>query len=95
MPGNHDVGNSPSRRSFRSYRERFGEDHYAFDHKGCRFVAMDSAVCFDPINVPDAWEAQLRFLTATLGRAKRTGRHRILVFSHHPLFLHQHDAEDS
>jgi 3',5'-cyclic AMP phosphodiesterase CpdA len=56
---------------------------------------MNSAVCFDPGEVPEEWDAQLRFLKATLGRAMREGSHHIVVFAHHPLFLRQPDEEDS
>ncbi len=95
VPGNHDVGNSPTFQSLQSYRERFGTDYYAFDHKGCHFVVMNSAVCFDPGNVEQEWDDQLRFLRATLGHATRSGSRRTLVFTHHPLFLREPDEEDS
>src|SRR5262249_25245497 len=51
MPGNHDVGDKPTPWSpaacinlefLAHYREHFGKDYWAFDHRGCRFVAINS-----------------------------------------------------
>ena len=92
--GNADVGNAPTPGSLARYRERFGEDNYFFDHRGSRFIVLNSSVYFDPSNVPDEWKAQQDFLTATLKEARAAGSQHIVVLAHHPLFVQHPDEED-
>lgn len=76
MPGEHDASLDQGA----AYKELFGETHYAFDHKGIHFIALD--------NVSDAGaklgESQLAWLQADLqGRDKAAP---IVVLTHRPLF---------
>ena len=38
VPGNHDVGNTPTAESLLNYRATIGEDYYAMEHKGISFT---------------------------------------------------------
>ena len=70
--GNHDVGNELTPESLATYRRRFGEDNYFFDHGGSRFVVLNSNVAYDPSHVPEEWERQVDFLRdAGTGREGR------------------------
>ena len=76
MPGEHDA--SLDRGA--AYKELFGETHYAFDHKGVHFVAIDNVS--DPgANIGDE---QLQWLQADL--AARDKDAPIVVLTHRPLF---------
>ena len=95
VAGNHDVGNVVTSESLSEYRDRFGRDDYFFDHGGSRFVVLNSNIPFDPSQVPHEWERQGEFAEDAVGEARRQSADHILVFVHHPLFLHRPDEGDS
>ena len=76
MPGEHDA--SLDRGA--AYKEFFGETHYAFDHKGVHFIALDN------VSDPGAniGEEQLQWLQSDL--AARSKEAPIVVLTHRPLF---------
>ena len=53
---------------------------------------VNTAVMHTPDDVPDQWEAQLRFLEEELSAAQRRGSRWKIVLTHHPFFLR--DAEE-
>ncbi|GAB3765380.1 metallophosphoesterase [Ramlibacter monticola] len=76
MPGEHDA--SLDRGA--AYKEFFGETHYAFDHKGVHFIAIDN------VSDPGAriGDEQLAWMKADL--AQRPAGSPIVVLTHRPLF---------
>ena len=76
MPGEHDA----SLDAGEAFRELFGETHYAFDHGGIHFVALDNVS--DPTGSIGA--AQLDWLRADLATRDRDAP--IVVLAHRPLF---------
>jgi hypothetical protein len=76
LPGEHDAG--PDHGD--AYREAFGDLHYAFDHRGVHFVALDN------VSRPGAGlgDEQLEWLAADL--AKVSPQAPIVVLAHRPLF---------
>jgi hypothetical protein len=76
MPGEHDASLDQGQ----AYAEFFGATHYAFDHKGVHFIAIDN------VSDPTAaiGDVQLAWLAADLQRQPRDAR--IVVFTHRPLF---------
>jgi len=76
LPGEHDA--TPDRGE--AYREAFGETHYAFDHEGVHFVALDN------VSEPGGalGEAQLEWLAADVARLSRQTP--LVVLAHRPLF---------
>ena len=76
IPGEHDAGLDYGA----AFKEFFGETHYAFDHKGIHFVAIDN------VSDPGAsiGDAQLEWLKADLAAQKSAAQ--IVVFTHRPLF---------
>jgi len=98
VPGNHDAAPDavvPTAASLRQYGDRFGPDHYVFDHRGTTCVVADTVVWQHPELVPDEWEAQLAFFEGSLRAARQRGSTHILVFGHHPLFTVAPDEPDS
>ena len=94
VAGNHDIAGELTPESLATYRQRFGDDDYLFDHGGSRFVVLNSNVAYDPAHVPDEWERQVDFLRDALVEARRRDSDHVVVFTHHPLFLSQHDEPD-
>ena len=76
MPGEHDASLDRGE----AYKEFFGPTHYAFDHKGVHFIALDNVS--DP--AARIGEEQLAWLKADLEKQPREAR--IVVLTHRPLF---------
>lgn len=98
VPGNHDAADDaevPTAPSLTVYRERFGADHYAFDHAGVTFVIVNTVVWDHPEHVTHELDRQLSFLETTLREARRQRSRQVLVFGHHPLFTRHADEPDS
>jgi 3',5'-cyclic AMP phosphodiesterase CpdA len=76
MAGEHDASLDRGE----AWKESFGEIHYAFDHKGVHFVALDN------VSDPGAkiGEAQLAWLAADL--AKQPKNAPLVILAHRPLF---------
>jgi hypothetical protein len=76
MPGEHDAALDAGA----AFQENFGATHYAFDHKGVHFVALDNVS--DPAGA--VGDAQIDWLAADL---KKVGPDApIVVLTHRPLF---------
>ena len=95
VAGNHDVGNDLTPESLALYRDGFGKDNYAFDHKGSRFIALNNNIGFDPSGAPDEWDRQIEFLEDTLKSVGEQGTVHTVAFTHQPLFLDNRDEPDS
>ncbi len=93
--GNCDVGVTPTPVQIDAFRDRHGKDYYHFDHKGTRFIVLNSAIWFDPSLIPGEWEQQLGYLREALQGTRDNGNRHAVVFSHHPLFVERSDEEDS
>lgn len=76
LPGEHDA----SLDNGAAFKEFFGETHYAFDHKGVHFIALDNVS--DP--AAKLGDEQLAWLKADLAKQKKSQP--IVVFAHRPLF---------
>jgi 3',5'-cyclic AMP phosphodiesterase CpdA len=90
VPGNHDIGDKnvswmPADKVcepyVRIYREAFGKDHYAFAHRGVRFIVVNSLL----LNSGLADEAeQAEWLERELAESARD---RVMVFMHYPPYI--------
>jgi hypothetical protein len=76
IPGEHDAGLDGGV----LFREHFGETHYAFDHRGVHFVAIDNV----SRALPEVGPEQLAWLKADLARLPKTAP--LVVLTHRPLF---------
>ena len=95
VPGNHDCGATPTPQTLEAYRARFGDDAYCFDHKGSRFVVLNSSVWFDPSEAPAELASQQASLRRALAEGRDRGAAHIIVLQHHPLFVkHSLEADD-
>ena len=76
IPGEHDA----SLDNGAAYRELFGPTHYAFEHKGVYFIALDNVS--DPGAILGV--AQLAWLEAEVAKVPHDAP--LVVFAHRPLF---------
>lgn len=94
VPGNHDVGNTPTPGNIAFYRKNFGPDYYSFNYKSMLGIVLNSVYLHSPENVPTEAMEQEKWLKNTLEAAKSKRYNHIIVFLHHPFFLKQQDEAD-
>ncbi|HTX37600.1 MAG TPA: metallophosphoesterase [Bryobacteraceae bacterium] len=93
VPGNHDVGNEPTKQSLALYRERFGPDYYTFHVGGITGIVLNSNLEKAVQNVPDEAAKMDVWFKGELAKAKAGGG-RVIVFQHIPFFLTDaHEAD--
>ena len=90
MPGNHDVGNEPTRESLAKYREQFGPDYYTFRMGDITGIVLNSSLEKDPHNVPEEAAKMEAWFRSELVKAQP----RVIVFQHIPFFLNAANEED-
>lgn len=93
--GNHDVGNEPDPTSLAAWKEQFGPDHYAFRYGNLVGIVLNSNLISAPQRAPRLYEEQEKWLREELGKAKTEGAEHIVVFQHHPWFVHMPDEPNS
>ena len=96
VSGNHDVAFdriSPDQELIDLYRENFGPDYYAFSHQNIRFLVINSTLLTPPntLLLQEAWD-QVAFVEHEAMNAKDE---RLILLSHHPLFIKSPDEPDS
>lgn len=87
IAGNHDVENVPTPASLAAYVQKFGPDHYTFQHQGLIGIVLNSSVIHSPDKSSEQLAEQERWLRVELAKAKAGGPRHIVVFQHHPWFL--------
>ena len=98
VSGNHDASEddhiTPTAESLARYRELFGDDTYSFVAGGVKFIVINSTVVHHPGEVRAEYNRQLDWLEAELVSARDGSAERVIVLSHHPLFLEHPDEPD-
>jgi len=92
--GNHDVGNSPTKESLKSYRDRFGDDYFTFWVGGVFFIVINSQYYADSTNVPDEFESHEKWIDEQLQVFRDSNSSQAVVFQHIPWFLKSFDEDD-
>ena len=87
MPGNHDLGNEPTKESLARYREHFGPDYYTFRVGDIAGFVLNSTLAKAPQNVPEEAAKMEVWLRTELAKARSEGVKHLIVFQHHPFFL--------
>lgn len=83
-PGNHDLGNEPTKASLATYRGFLGRDYFAFESHGSTFLVLNTQIWKSP--VAGETEAQDAWLEQQLAKARNKGRS-IFVVQHYPPFV--------
>lgn len=94
MPGNHDVGNEPTKESLAAYREKFGPDYYTFRSGDIAGFVLNSNLEKGAEHVPDEASKMEAWLRSELAKAKRDGVRHLIVFQHISFFLKDPGEED-
>jgi 3',5'-cyclic AMP phosphodiesterase CpdA len=94
VPGNHDVGNTPTPADIATYRSLFGKDYYSFVQGSVYGIVLNSLYLHSPQQVPREAQEQEQWLTNTLAEAKTKNYRHIFIFLHHPFFLKQEAEAD-
>lgn len=94
VPGNHDVGNTPTEKSLSDYRKSFGADYYSFTSGNLFGIVLNSSLFFDPSLVPEEAAKQDQWLRKTLEEARKKKDANLLIFQHIPWFVNNPDEKD-
>jgi len=93
VPGNHDIGlEEIDPVLLRSYREKIGDDYGSFEHKGFRFIWINTQFWKDA-RFSEETQAHDRWLESCLEGAREEALP-VVVIGHHPCFLAQPDEPD-
>lgn len=90
IPGNHDVGQVPDKASLRKYKANYGDDTFAFDHKGSRFVGFNTSLV--KAELPKLEPRQFNWLKPSLKKGKNANQ--LIVFGHYPFFIQSFDEPE-
>ena len=90
LPGNHDISKTTDQAQLDAYAQNYGADRFSFDHKGCRFIGINSCIIRE--QNPDLEPAQFKWLEKRLAGAK-DARFKF-IFSHYSFFLKTPDEAD-
>ena len=85
--GNHDVEESPTRKSVERYRSDFGDDWFSFVCNGVFCIVINSQYYEDPKFVREIYAEQDSWLTEQLKIAKSGQYKHSIVFQHIPLYV--------
>ncbi len=98
VSGNHDSSEddhiTPTADSLARYRELFGDDIYSFVEGGVKFIVINSTVVHHPGEVRAEYRRQIDWLESELVSARDGSAEKVIVLSHHPLFLEHPDEPD-
>lgn len=92
VPGNHDIGHPQNANGVRRYREIFGDDYYGFDHKGHRFLVVNTSLW--KMDAPEELDRHNAWLDAQLHSAQVAQRP-VIAAGHYPFFaLHPMEPDN-
>jgi serine/threonine-protein phosphatase CPPED1 len=94
VPGNHDVGNEPTKESLAAYRENIGPDYYSFHAGDIAGIVLNSNLEKGTEKVPEEAAKMEAWFRAELERLKLSGVKHIILFQHISLFLKTPDEKD-
>ncbi len=94
VPGNHDVGNEPTRESLAQYRERFGPDYYTFRSGDIAGIVLNSNLEKATGKVPEEAGKMEAWFRTQLAKTKQSGAKYVIVFQHIPFFLANPNEDD-
>jgi 3',5'-cyclic AMP phosphodiesterase CpdA len=90
-PGNHDIGESPSKNDISSFLSNYGHDRFAFLQKKTLFIGLNS--CLIKSASPEFEQVQYEWLKKELSKGRRA-KH-IIIFCHYPFFIDSFDEPET
>lgn len=93
-PGNHDLGQNPTKEDFEFYFSQYGKgnDRFAFEYNNSYFIGLNSVIIKSKTNKRDE-KKQFRWLKRKLKHAKFSDV--IIVFTHYPFFIKDFDENEN
>lgn len=81
-PGNHDLGQTPDRKSIRAYVKNYGYDQFSFTCNGSSFIGFNSSLIKADMDKPE--QKQYKWLRKRLKESQ--GASHLILFCHFPFF---------
>lgn len=81
-PGNHDIGQTPDKKSIRRFKKNYGSDKFSFKHKGSLLIGFNTSLIKAGMAKPE--RTQYNWLRRNLNTNKRADH--TLLFCHYPFF---------
>ncbi|XP_064640663.1 serine/threonine-protein phosphatase CPPED1-like [Lineus longissimus] len=94
IPGNHDIGNTPTPETVDRYKANFGDDYFSFWCGGVKFISPNTQYIKDPSKVATLKEDHDRWLEEELADSRAKGCKQIILLQHIPWFLKTPDEPD-
>lgn len=91
LPGNHDIGQSPTQKEIDMFISDYGADRFSFTHKKGLFIGLNS--CIIKSNTPVLEEEQLTWLKNELSKGNKVEH--IILFTHYPFFINSYDEPET
>mmetsp|Transcript_30615 Transcript_30615/g.57059 ORF Transcript_30615/g.57059 Transcript_30615/m.57059 type:complete len:922 (+) Transcript_30615:69-2834(+) len=93
VPGENDVGSSPTVQSLERYHAQYGADYYGFWFGGVRLLVLNTSLLMNPEHAPEAAARQHTWLVEELEQCKLCAM-QVVVFGYHS-FFEDEDEENS
>jgi len=90
-PGNHDLGQEPTKQSIHTFKKNYGYDRFSFKHKGSLFIGFNTSIIKN--DLPKLQNRQFKWLKKKLNGGKKAGH--VILFCHYPFFLHSVDEPEA
>jgi serine/threonine-protein phosphatase CPPED1 len=90
-PGNHDVGQIPDKLSLKKYKNNYGEDRFAFTHKGSVFIGINTSLIKSRMQSQE--EKQFKWMVNKLKKSKKSCQ--TVLFSHYPFYNTQPEEDET
>lgn len=90
-PGNHDIGQIPTKSTLNRYREKIGKDYYTFHNKGVSFVIVNTQLW--KANVANESKKHDEWFKSTLDSFGSKYTH-LFVIGHYPLYIKSSDEKE-
>jgi len=94
LPGNHDIGNSPTAKTIMNYRRDFGDDFYSAIVGGVLFLVLNNQFYKDSGKVLQSFEEHESWMNGQLSTARSKKYKHCILFQHIPWFHDDPDEEE-
>lgn len=93
-PGNHDLGQSPTKEDFEFYFSNYGKEaeRFSFKQGNSAFIGFNSVIIKSDKNTKEEAK-QFRWLKKQLRKVKKAEN--IILFTHYPFFIHDFNEKET
>lgn len=91
VPGNHDIGQTPTKETIEKFTGNYGYDKFSFKHKGSRFIGINSGII--KAGPEELENEQYEWLKKQLSKSKKMNH--TVIFCHYPFFIKAVDEPEN